>query len=94
LVSGKNSAGVSVGDGEEDVDLSGEALEVFAGWAAGSACSFCASGISPTRCFTRANQEQPNTSEKNGALSLTKSHKRRHSNGRLAWGARRKKIEL
>jgi hypothetical protein len=44
--------------------------------------------------FTRANQEQPNTSEKNGALSLIKPHKRRHSNGRLAWGARRKKIEL
>jgi len=56
LVPGKNSAGVSDGDGdgdgEEDVDLSGEAFEVFAGWAAGSACSFCASGISPMRCFS------------------------------------------
>jgi hypothetical protein len=52
VLSGKNSAGVNVGDGEGDVDLSGEALEVFAGWAATSPCSFCASGISPTRCFS------------------------------------------
>ena len=49
---GKNSAGVSVGDGEGDVDPSDEALEVFADWAARSTCSFCTSGISPTRCFS------------------------------------------
>jgi len=52
VLSGKNSAGVSLGDGEGDVDLSGEALEVFAGWAARSTCSFCASGISLMRCFS------------------------------------------
>src|ERR1700676_330745 len=86
---GKNSAGVT------DAFMVGDALDSPAAGAvsspgfASSTCSLCTSGISPTRCFS---QEQMRMRERPARIAMHFDRQapitRRHSNGRLARGAR------